>query len=185
MDHEVILWNLETGRPVKRLQGHSRGVSSLCLLPDKETLVTAGIDHNLRVWNLHSGGLVHSLNHHTRPVHAIALRPGERRLPIVASVSDDRTVRLFQPTIGRMVRFARLRSKPLEVGWLIDGSRIVVACQDGHVRLIDPDRVKVTQELSAIAGWAYALAVHPTDKTIVVGGHGGQLRRVLTDPAQR
>ena len=104
---------------------------------------------------------------------------------MVASVSDDRTVRLWQPTIGRMVRFARLNSRPLDVGWLPVGSRIVVTCSDGHLRLVDPVEVKVTKDLPAVEGWAYSLAVHPSDGSVVVGGSAGRLRRVSVGAARR
>ena len=185
LDHSGVLWDTGTGSPVKRLKGHSRGVSSLCFLAHKKILVSAGIDQSLRVWNLESGQLVHSLDNHTLPVHALALRPGVGGLPMVASVSDDRTVRLWQPTIGRMVRFVRLNTRPLDVGWLPDGSRIVVTCADGHLRLVDPVEVKVTRDLPAVEGWAYSLAVHPDDGSVAVGGSDGRLRRLSAGVARR
>lgn len=178
LDHSIILWDTETGSAIRQLGGHSRGVSSLCLLPDKTTLVSSGIDQSLRVWNLDSAELIHSVSIHTLPVHGLALRPGDSPMPMVASASEDKTVRLWQPTIGRMVRFVRLTSKPLAVGWLPDGSRTVVCCTDGHVRLIDPDAVEVTQVIPAVEGWAYSLAIHPSDGSVLIGGSDGQLRRI-------
>ena len=182
LDHSVSLWNTIPGSRLRRLEGHSRGVTALCFLKKQNLLVSTGIDRSLRVWKPGSGELMRSLSIHTRRVHNLALRPGIEGLPMVASVSDDRTVRLWQPTIGRMVRFARLASRPLDVAWLPDGSRVVVACTDGHVRVVDPVNVKVTHDLPALQGWAYSLAVHPTDGSILVGGQGGQggqLRRVV------
>jgi WD40 repeat protein len=178
LDHNVILWNTRTGSPERRLEGHSRGVSSLCFLKKEKILVSAGIDRSLRVWKPGTGELIRSLSIHTRRVHNLALRPGNGGLPMVASVSDDRTVRLWQPTIGRMVRFARLKSRPLDAAWFADGSRVVVACTDGHVRVVDPVSVKVTHDIAALEGWAYSLAVHPTDGSILVGGQDGRVRRL-------
>jgi len=177
LDHSVILWNTTTGSPGRRLEGHSRGVSSLCFLKKQNILVSTGIDRSLRVWKPGTGELIRSLSIHTRRVHNLALRPGVEGLPMVASVSDDRTVRLWQPTIGRMVRFARLESRPLDAEWLPDGSRVVVACTDGHLRVVDPVTVKVTRDIAALDGWAYSVAVHPTDGSVLVGGQDGQLRR--------
>ncbi|MFP6770079.1 MAG: WD40 repeat domain-containing protein [Planctomycetaceae bacterium] len=179
LDHSVMLWNTRIGPPGRRLEGHSRGVTSLCFLKKEKILVSSGIDRSLRVWRPGSGELIRSLGIHTRRVHNLALRPGDGGLPMVASVSGDRTLRLWQPTIGRMVRFVRLRTRPLDVAWRPDGSRLVVACADGHVREVDPVTVKVTRDLPAVDGWAYSLAVHPTDQSVVVGGSGGQLRRIM------
>ena len=181
LDRDIILWDLRTETPAQRLKGHSRGVSSLCFLIDKETLVSTGVDQSIRVWDLTTGALIRSLNNHTLPAHDLALRPDESGLPMIASASDDRTVRFWQPTIGRMVKFARLKEAPLNVAWLSNGSRIVAACTDGVVRLVDPDSVEVTDEIHALKGWVYAMAVHPTDGSIVVGGPNAQVRRIVPE----
>ena len=98
---------------------------------------------------------------------------------MVASAAGDRSVRFWQPTIGRMVRYARLVAEPLDIAWLNDGSRVVVVCDDGRLRVIDSETVEVTLDIPAVAGWAYSLAVHPTDGSVVVGGVNGQVRRVV------
>ena len=98
---------------------------------------------------------------------------------MVASAAGDRTIRFWQPTIGRMVRYVRLESEPLNIAWTSDGSRIRgrrVWMVD--VRVIDSDEVKVTQTIQAIDGWAYSVAVHPTDGSIAVAGSHGKLCRV-------
>ena len=67
----------------------------------------------------------------------------------------------------------------LAVAWLADGSQVVVAGDDGRIRLIDPNTVEISEEISAVDGWAYSLAVHPTDGSLLVGGRFGQLKRVV------
>jgi WD40 repeat protein len=127
---------------------------------------------------------VRTLDNHTAAVHALALTPPteeERRegaLPQLASASADRTVRIWQPTIGRLVRFARLPAEPLDIAWAPDAARIVAACDDGHVRVIDPLTAEVTADVPAIEGWAYAVAVAPDGRKALVGGEGGQLKVV-------
>ena len=179
LDRHIILWDLQTGVTIQQLEGHSRGISSLCFLNDKETLVSTGVDQSVRVWNLTSGTLIRNMNNHTLPVHDLALRSDTSGLPMIVSAGDDKTVRFWQPTIGRMVKFTRLKEAPLNVAWLNNGSRIVAACADGAIRLVDPDSVEVTDEIHALNGWAYSLAVHPTDGSVVVGGSNAQVRRVI------
>jgi WD40 repeat protein len=182
LDHDVAIWDARTHAAVHRLKGHSKGVSALCFLTDQPLLVSGSLDQNLRVWNTDSATLVRTMNNHTDEVHQVALRPVSTGLPMVASVSSDRTVRLWQPTNGpkgRMVRFVKLNSIPLALAWLPDGSYIAVASADGHVRLIDPDTVEVIQDMPAFDGWAYSLDVHPTDGSLLVGGRFGQLKRLI------
>ena len=182
LDRSILLWDLASGTAIRTLGAHSRGVAALGLLDDGRTLVSGGVDLSLRVWNLETGAVVRSLDQHTGAIHSIAVRPGGDGLPMVASAAEDRSIRFWQPTIGRMVRFARLESVPLDIAWWPDGSRVVAACADGRVRFIDPVSVEVTEDLPALDGWAYALAVHPTDGSVVVGGAGGQIRRVVPAP---
>ena len=97
---------------------------------------------------------------------------------MVASAAGDRTIRFWQPTIGRMVRYVRLEAEPLNIAWKNDGSRILAACVDGRIHVIDPEEVIVTQTVRAIDGWAYAIAVHPSDGSVAVGGTDGRIRKV-------
>lgn len=164
-------------KSVRTFRGHSKSVSSLCLLPDENILVSAGDDQSLRVWNLETGKLIRSLNQHTKAVHSLARRPSEDGLPMVASASEDRTIRFWQPTIGRMVRYVRLDAEPLSIAWLNEDT-LVAGCVDGRLRTIDTNNVKVTGSHHVIDGWAYAVAVHPDDGSVVAAGTGGQLRKI-------
>jgi WD40 repeat protein len=166
------------GQIVRRIRGHSRGVTAVQFL-SAEVLVTASLDHTIRVWQVETGELQRTLKNHTGPVSGVVLRPTTTPgLPMLASVSDDRTVRLWQPTIGRMVRFVRLDSRPLSATWFPDGSRLVVGCRDGDVRIIDPDTVEIEHQLAAIESHAWCLAVTPDGRQIIVAGGGGEVARV-------
>lgn len=179
IDREIKLWDLEKeAKALLTYKGHSRSVNAVCLLKDGKTLVSAGVDQSLRIWDLESAKLLRSLNQHTRSVHAVALRPAEDGLPMVASAAGDRTIRFWQPTIGRMVRYIRLEAEPLNIAWMNGGTRILAACVDGRIRVIDAEEVEVTETLPAIDGWAYAIAVHPKDGSVTVGGSDGQIRRI-------
>lgn len=177
-DFDIKLWHVtDAKQPILDLKGHSRAVNALCLMPDGKTLVSAGADHSLRVWNVADKKLIRSLNQHSKAVNALAVRPGNEDLPMVASASSDRTIRFWQPTIGRMVRYIRLEAEPLCIAWFNDSEHCAAACVDGKVRIINADDVAVTQTMKATTGWAYAVAVHPNDNGLVVGGSNGEIRR--------
>jgi len=182
LDRQCRVFDARTGRQLLKLSGHSRGLSCVTFLPQHALLLTGGIDHSLRRWNLTSGKLEMSAQNHTQPVLDLALRPvpagaTPSRLPMICTSSDDRTIRIWQPTIGRMVRFVRLKTTvALAVEWTPDGRWIVASCRDGHLRVIDPDTAQVVQDTPAISGWAYSLAVHPQGKQVAIGGQSGAIR---------
>ena len=188
-DHAVTLHNISSAStPVlapsdHRLEGHSRGVLAAAYLPAGDLVVTAGVDQSLRVWDVATRQLRRTLDNHTADVRDLAVRPlTNAQQPIIASASADRTVRLWQPNIGRLTRFARLPSEPLAIDWTPDGGRLIASCVDGHVRVIDPDSVQVIVDLPAVDGWAYTVAAAPDARQAIVGGTNGQLKRVAIDP---
>ena len=104
--------------------------------------------------------------------------------PMVATVGSDRTCRLWQPTIGRMVRLARLPSPPLAVSWVSReaSTMLAVACNDGHVRLIDPDTVAILRTSPPWTAGRTASPPHPAvtrspSVAMVVGSSGWLLNK--------
>jgi WD40 repeat protein len=166
--------------PARYLTGHSRAVLSAVFLPSQRELLTGGGDASLRLWDVDTGSTLRTLSNHTGPVHGLAVRPivDLHALPMVASLSDDHTVRFWQPTIGRLVRFTRLESIPLAAAFSADGHMLWVSCKDGRLRAINPDDATLQENLPAIDGPAYALAV-AADGSILVAGSNGQSHRVV------
>lgn len=175
----VCLVDAVSAKTLRTLEGHSKGVLAVAFLPGDAQLVSAGLDESVRLWTVGSGEPIRSFANHTRAVTDLAVRPGgdAKAPPMLASVSEDRTVRLWQPTIGRLVRFARLDTVPLAVAWSRDGGRIFTACKDGRLRVLDPDTMDVTDTLTGIEGVAYCLAA-AADDHVLIGGQGGQVKRV-------
>jgi WD40 repeat protein len=178
-DQRVGLLTVAADSPPRYLEGHSRAVLTVAFLAQDGSLISGGVDASIRLWDSSARSTRRTLTNHTRAVNDLKVRPSHRDevLPMIATASDDRTVRFWQPTIGRLVRFARFESAPLALAWSPDGKLLWAACRDGHVRAIDPDSASITRDWPAIDGVAYALALAP-DGSILVGGSNGQLRSI-------
>jgi WD40 repeat protein len=178
-DRTLLRWNATTELQVEGspLAGHSRGVVAGEFLADSESLfVTGSRDHSIRLWDLQQGTLLRTLDNHTAPVTALAARPSHPGPPWLASCGEDRTVRFWQPTIGRMVRIVRLTGIPLSITWTPDGRQVVVGCRDGRAWLISPLGRESPRELARLDGWAYSIAVHPDGSWGVLAGEHGEMR---------
>lgn len=167
------VWLLEragTGAP-RLLAGHSKEVLDTAFVGES-LLVTGGRDFTLRCWDVRQGRPVRALTNHTGEVTGLAARPGVAAgPPQLASVGADRTVRIWQPTIGRLVRFARLPADPTDVAWSPDGSKLLVPCVDGVLRIVDPLAVTVEEAPGRLDGRAYCVAA--TAGGTYLGGFGG------------
>jgi hypothetical protein len=49
------LWDVRSGKDLRGFEGHSLGINSLALCPDKRRLATGSDDHTVRVWDLETG----------------------------------------------------------------------------------------------------------------------------------
>jgi len=178
-DHTVALMNVDTGSTKTLLMGHSRPVTAVAFVRDDTTLLSCGSDQSLRIWDCDRGAAVRSLTNHTQSITCLAVQPKAGNLtPMVATGSEDRTVRLWQPIIGRLVRFQRLSSPVTALAWTPDGKALVAGCQDGTLRVVQADTLHTTEHIATTDTWITAVAVHPTESVALIGDGNGNLTKV-------
>jgi WD40 repeat protein len=174
------------GGESKTYECHSAAVLAGAWLPADDLVLSAGGDQSIRVLEPATGNIRRSLDNHTAAVRDLAIRPGQHDGPVmVASCGADRTVRFWQPTIGRLVRFVRLPSPPTALAWTPSGSHVLAACEDGHLQAIDPQTIEVVELAPCLEGFAYAVAALPDGSGAVLAGAGGELRIVSLDAIKR
>ena len=181
-DGEVLEVAPSSGMITQRFVGHSQPVRALLLLPDQQTLLTAGNDQTIRVWDTKTGNLLRSLHNHTKAVHALALKPQSKdgELPIAASIGADGTLRLWQPTIGRMMRFRRLpASVPLALAWYGKGECLLVTDDKGHLHIIDSETLEIKNMITTKSHQSVSLLITKDGTTLIVGGQHGLLQKFL------
>ncbi len=74
------MWELESGRLVRSLEGHTGGVPAVALTPDGQQVVSGSEDRTLKVWDLaERAAELRTLEGHTGRVNAVALTPDGQR----------------------------------------------------------------------------------------------------------
>jgi len=100
LDRSIKVWGL--GSPVNHytLEGHERGVNCIDYYPsgDKPYILSGADDQTVKIWDYQTKSIVHSLTGHTHNVCAVLFHP---KLPLIASASEDGTVRLWQSATYR------------------------------------------------------------------------------------
>lgn len=185
MDGEIHIREAINPSSPTKLTGHSKGVTSICVADDQH-LISGGVDSTLRVWNLETYKLERTLNQHSGVITDLAPSPLPSTPPIIASASEDHSVRFWQPTIGRLIRFTKLNSMPLIIAWVVKEDRdpttlLVAACSDGTLQIIDPQNATVIKQMETGLERIFSLAIHPSDYSAVVGGDRGQIMRIELD----
>jgi HEAT repeat protein len=78
-DFAVRLWDVTTGKELRRFEGHTDVVSAVAFLPDGRRILTAGADRTVRLWQVSSGRQMHAFTGHTKLISALAVSPDGRR----------------------------------------------------------------------------------------------------------
>ena len=69
------VWEAESGRLLRSLEGHTGAVRAVAVSPDGRTIVSGSRDRTVKVWEAESGRLLRSLEGHTGGVNAVAVSP--------------------------------------------------------------------------------------------------------------
>ncbi|MFO0914740.1 MAG: hypothetical protein U0795_17410 [Pirellulales bacterium] len=182
-DGTCSVFGAESGAVISQFRGHSRPVLTLMYL-DNATVASAGVDHTIRLWDVNTSQTIRTLNNHLNTVNGLAVSPlsPETEKCTLASISEDRTVRLWLPRIGRLLRFARVPSAPRCVAWSPDARELYVGCSDGFVRVFAADAMRMNNELDGRVGRIHELVVAPDNKTVIVGGELG-IQKLDVEPS--
>ena len=181
LDGNVQVNSLDEQHRPREFKGHSKGVLASAFHSEKNLLVTAGLDRNLRVWNTETGELEQTLNQHTNSVVGLAFQPTADGLPLLASISQDRTLRFWQPSIGRLVRFHRLEEEPTALAWRPHSTTVVVATKSGEILKVDSQTLTQTSLAELKNIWLHDWAISPDGNHVVVASNNGLMKIHIKD----
>jgi WD40 repeat protein len=163
----VQLFDTATGKRTATHTGHSAVVQWLAFTPDGKRLVSADVEATVKVWDVSSGQARLSVRAGTH----LALSPDGGTL---AMVRGGRELELWDATTGRWI--ARVGSVPSVhcVRFAPAGTDLVVACDDGTVRLFDARAIHDLPGHRPAEAWAVAFA--PDGKKLASAGDDHTIR---------
>ncbi len=131
-ENDVRLWDLNAGRALAVLHGHTGTISASAFSPDGRTIVTASWDGSARLWDVQSGRLLNLLASETGNVSDASFSP-DGRFILTASGSS---AFLWDARSGRLVRELRGHARGvLTAEFSPDGALIVTSAEDQSARI--------------------------------------------------
>ena len=133
-DRQIILWDIKSGKPIRKRPAHEKAIPTLALSPNGKMLASGSRDHLIRLWNMETGRLRETLVGHTEDVLSVRFSPDGKWL---ASTSYDQTVRLWDASSGKSLRiFYGHTNRVFGVAFSPDGKRLASA-GDSSLRIWD------------------------------------------------
>jgi WD40 repeat protein len=101
MDRTIRLWDTQTGRHRRKLEGHEKGVRALAYNSDHRFMVSGGFDYDALVWNPYVERLILRLHGHTAPLVGVEMVPNTPQIVTgdasgVVKIWDIRTFTCMQ-----------------------------------------------------------------------------------------
>jgi WD40 repeat protein len=162
----IKVWDLEDGRELFALQGHSGTVNSVAVTPNGQFAISTSSDGTLKVWDLQRGGQDTQGVGHGNPIEAVAVTRDGR---LALSASGDGVVKVWDVERGQLRCTLALPLRLSAAAMAPDGKHVIGAYSDGTIRVWDVDTREVVRTIKpSAASWINALAVTP-DGQLAIG----------------
>ncbi|NJR75386.1 MAG: WD40 repeat domain-containing protein [Scytonema sp. CRU_2_7] len=171
-DKTVKIWNVETGKCLRTLEGHDNRVRSVSFSSDRKTLASSSDDTSIIVWDVETGELLSKLEGHINRVRSVAFSPDGKKL---ASGSDDQTVKIWDTSNARknnkcVNTFQGYTNWIWAVAFSPNGKKLVSSSDDKTVRVWDIESGNCECCLFGHTDRVRSVAFSPDGYTLASGG---------------
>jgi len=168
----VRLWDVATGREIRRLPGHLFGVDALAFSRDNRKLISGGVGVPLRICDITNGKELLSFPEHGGYVNSVAFSPDGKS---IATAGIEGAIRLWQTSTGKPIRwFAEgHRQRVWSVDFAPDGKSLASAGHDKSIRIWDPSTGQEIHKWNTFSGTGVAYS--PDGHMIAAGDNGGEV----------
>ncbi|ODV81890.1 WD domain protein [Suhomyces tanzawaensis NRRL Y-17324] len=135
-DATINIFDINTGKVIAQLRGHTKGISDIEFSPINSNIIASCSDDlTIRLWSIKKQKCINILRKHTYHITAIKFTSKGNML---ISGSADETVTIWDLISGRTLKTLAAHSDPiLSLSLTPDNSIIVSASYDGLMRLFD------------------------------------------------
>lgn len=129
---KVILWNLATGEPIKRIE-HGSIAMAAAFSPDGKTFATGGGDGFVKLWDGASGEAIEAFSCPDVEVNGLAFAPDGKTLLVA---THDGFLKYVDPATGAVRKSVQAHEQSIRhVAASPDGKWAATGCLDGAVKL--------------------------------------------------
>lgn len=184
-DGTVRLWNVENGKAIAVLRGHTHWVYQVAFAANGKTLLSASRDGTGRLWDPSSLEERRVLNHCAAP-HAVRSIAMTVDGTTVATASTDGTIKLWDADTGKEQAVLAVHTGAVyRVAFAPDGKTLLSASADNTARIWNVATRELLGTLDAHTDQAPAVAFSPDGSQFATGGFDGTVRLYSFATAKR
>ncbi|MBI3463986.1 MAG: hypothetical protein HY000_13150 [Planctomycetes bacterium] len=183
--HEVLIWEVASGKLLKRLQGLPERTYAIRYSPDRRWIATAsgtpaqsGV---VRLWDATTGEPIRDMVEVEDSIFALAFSPSPNS-KLLAAGGCDRTIRIWDVVTGKLAKSIEDHADwVLDLDFSPDGTRLVSGSRDKTSKVFDVAKGESLVTFPEHTDAVYAVAFAKDGKSIATAG-GDKVIKVW-DPA--
>jgi uncharacterized CHY-type Zn-finger protein len=176
MDQTLKVWDLETGKCLVTLEGHTKliWIWAVAVTPDGKKVISGSDDTTLKLWDLETGECLATLKGHADETNGVAIAPDGKK---AVSGSDDKTLKVWD--LESMKCLASLEGHTGGIAGIAitpDGKRVVSGSADQTLKVWDLESGQCIATFKGHTGAVYGVAVTPNGKRVASTSNDKTLR---------
>ena len=172
-DNSIRLFEIATGKELRRFEGHSDHISSIAFTADAKFILSGSRDGTLRLWNIATGKELRCFKAHSSGVDFVACSPNGK---YVLSGGSDTSLRLWDVPTGR--EYKRLRGHSgivFSAAFTQDGSHLISGSGDATLILWNVSSGSILRRFKGNSGHIYSVAFSPNSNYVLSGSYDGTI----------
>lgn len=123
-DQQIItIWDVNTGRVLRNLEGHSNDISALTYSPDGKFLASGSDDKTIKLWDANTGHEIRTFAG-TLFSHSLAFSPNSRILVGASDEPNHAFIKLWEVATGKEIK--RFQTAGADFAFSPDGKTLTV-----------------------------------------------------------
>jgi len=172
-DQSLRVWEVASGREVKKYQVNSDHVKALTVSPNGYWVVTGDDNKGLKLWDVATGKKIQRFKGHDRQVNSLDFSPDGK---LLLSAGNDKKLKLWDIKTGRMIKQIRAHKKAInQAVFSPDGQWLASAGDDRQIIIWDPRSGKKIKTLKGHKQAILALAFSPDGQFLLSSGRDKQI----------
>ncbi len=180
-DRIVRIWNRDSDKPTKTLDGHNGPIYAVRFDPTGQVMATASGDETIKLWNVASGKRLDTLGQPLAEQYCVRFSPDGKQ--VIGAGADNR-IRFWNLASHSEAKVSPLaiarfaHERPI-VALAINpaGDLLCTAAEDGSIKVWERDECRLSHQFAALPTPATGLQFIDDGKTLLASTADGRLHR--------
>ncbi|BGP18957.1 hypothetical protein JCM10213v2_007037 [Rhodosporidiobolus nylandii] len=169
-DKTILLWRVYGSCDNYGILRTGKGTPTCLAYTSPTTLLAGCSDHTLFLFDLNSGEVVRRFRGHSGVVNSVDVQRGGAGRGLIASASDDGTVRVWSEDSKSEIEVVELGYPITAVKWSEDGQSLFIGGLDNDVHVFSLSSHAISYTLQGHSDTVTSLALSPNNQQLLSAG---------------